>query len=132
MVRLRRESLLGGEGVPPRAPPPRRVQASRPKPARFITAYCDAAASTVVLGQALRERLTRTSACALASAENVVRRADRETVAKSPDNAEIYAETYGKREAIEQLAPTMIETFLMSDAGFKRARKQLQQKQKEK
>ncbi len=48
------------------------------------------------------------------------------------DYAEIYAETYGKREAIEQLAPTMIETFLMSDAGFKRARKQLQQKQKEK
>ena len=113
-------------------PPLAAWQASRPKPARFITAYCDAAASTVVLGQALRERLTRTSACALASAENVVRRADRETVAKSPDNADIYEATYGKRESIEQLAPEMIDAFLSGDAGFKRARKELHQQRKEK
>jgi len=106
-------------------PPLAAWQASRPKPARFITAYCDAAASTVVLGQALRERLTRTSACALASAENVVRRADRETVAKSPDNAAIYRQTYGEEEKPETLIPAMLENFLGADAGFKRARKAL-------
>ena len=104
-------------------PPLAAWQASRPKPARFITAYCDAAASTVVLGQALRERLTRTSACALASAENVVRRADRETVAKSPDNAQIYEETYKEKASVAALIPSMLEAFLASDTGFKKARK---------
>lgn len=47
------------------------------------------------------------------------------------DYAEIYEATYGKHEPIEQLAPVMIETFLNSDAAFKRARKELQQSQKE-
>ncbi|MEQ8179942.1 MAG: DUF2274 domain-containing protein [Amphiplicatus sp.] len=46
--------------------------------------------------------------------------------------ADIYEATYGKREAVEQLAPVMIETFLNSDAGFKRARKELHQQRKEK
>lgn len=48
------------------------------------------------------------------------------------DYADIYEATYGRRESIEQLAPEMIETFLMSDAGFKRARKELRQTRKEK
>jgi hypothetical protein len=48
------------------------------------------------------------------------------------DYAEIYEATYGKRESVEQLAPQMIETFLNSDAGFKRARKELHQQRKEK
>jgi len=47
------------------------------------------------------------------------------------DYAEIYEAAYGKRERIEQLAPEMIEIFLNSDAGFKRARKELQQRKKE-
>lgn len=41
--------------------------------------------------------------------------------------ADIYEATYGKREPIEQLAPVMIERFLMSDAAFKRARKERKQ-----
>jgi hypothetical protein len=48
------------------------------------------------------------------------------------DYAEIYEAIYGKRESVEQLAPQMIETFLNSDAGFKRARKELHQQRKEK
>lgn len=48
------------------------------------------------------------------------------------DYAAIYEATYGKREPIEQLAPVMIETFLMSDPAFKRARKELHQPKKEK
>ena len=48
------------------------------------------------------------------------------------DYAEIYESTYGRREQIEQLAPVMIAKFLSSDPAFKRARKQLQQRQKEK
>ncbi len=45
--------------------------------------------------------------------------------------ADIYEATYGKREPIEQLAPVMIERFLMSDAAFKRARKERKQRKKE-
>ena len=41
------------------------------------------------------------------------------------DYAAVYQRTYGKREEIEQLAPVMIETFLNTDAAFKRARKDL-------
>ena len=48
------------------------------------------------------------------------------------DYAAIYEATYGKRAAIEQLAPEMLETFLNGDAGFKRARKELHQQRKEK
>lgn len=45
--------------------------------------------------------------------------------------ADIYEAAYGKREPIEQLAPVMIERFLMSDAAFKRARKERKQRKKE-
>lgn len=41
------------------------------------------------------------------------------------DYAEIYALTYGLTEKPEALVPAMLETFLGSDAGFKRARKSL-------
>lgn len=41
------------------------------------------------------------------------------------DYAEIYERTYGKTEKPEALVPAMLEAFLGSDAGFKRARKSL-------
>ncbi|QSR22102.1 DUF2274 domain-containing protein [Hyphomonas sp. KY3] len=41
------------------------------------------------------------------------------------DYAVIYAETYGAEEKPETLVPAMLEMFLNSDAGFKRARKAL-------
>jgi len=47
------------------------------------------------------------------------------------DYADIYEETYGKREEVEQLAPVMLEAFLNGDAAFKRARRDLHQRRKE-
>ena len=44
------------------------------------------------------------------------------------DYAEIYRQTYGAEEKPEALIPAMLESFLASDAGFKRARKALQSK----
>lgn len=41
------------------------------------------------------------------------------------DYAAIYAETYGAQEKPETLVPAMLDMFLSSDAGFKRARKAL-------
>lgn len=41
------------------------------------------------------------------------------------DYAAIYAETYGAEEKPETLVPAMLDLFLCSDAGFKRARKAL-------
>ncbi len=41
------------------------------------------------------------------------------------DYAEIYTHTYGKAEKPEALIPAMLETFLSTDSGFKRARKLL-------
>lgn len=41
------------------------------------------------------------------------------------DYAEIYSATYGKAEKPETLIPAMLESFLGSDAGFKRARRAL-------
>ena len=39
------------------------------------------------------------------------------------DYAEIYRQTYGEDEKPEALVPAMLEQFLNSDTGFKRARK---------
>ena len=39
------------------------------------------------------------------------------------DYADIYEETYGNRENIEELIPFMITAFLDNDHAFKRARK---------
>lgn len=41
------------------------------------------------------------------------------------DYAEIYETTYGKPEKPEALIPHMLEAFLASDNGFKRARRAL-------
>jgi hypothetical protein len=41
------------------------------------------------------------------------------------DYAALYAETYGAEEKPETLVPAMLDMFLSSDAGFKRARKAL-------
>lgn len=48
-----------------------------------------------------------------------------ELAAALNDYAEIYRQTYGAEEKPEALIPAMLETFLGSDAGFKRARKAL-------
>ncbi len=44
------------------------------------------------------------------------------------DYAALYKESYGEAARVEELAPVMIEAFLASDAGFKRARRALQDK----
>jgi len=50
---------------------------------------------------------------------------DPELASALSDYAEIYQQTYGKTEKPELLVPAMLEAFLGSDAGFKRARKSL-------
>tara|TARA_B100000949_G_scaffold51698_1_gene45333 strand:+ start:663 stop:887 length:225 start_codon:yes stop_codon:yes gene_type:complete len=48
------------------------------------------------------------------------------TLAKAlTDYAEIYRQTYGEEEKPEALIPAMLEQFLSSDKGFKRARNSL-------
>ncbi|MFN3314144.1 MAG: DUF2274 domain-containing protein [Hyphomonas sp.] len=51
---------------------------------------------------------------------------DPEIHAALTDYAAIYEATYGQAERAETLAAAMIETFLASDAGFRRARRALQ------
>ena len=48
------------------------------------------------------------------------------------DYASIYARTYNQDEPPEALAPHMLEAFLASDSGFKKARRALHANQKEK
>lgn len=50
---------------------------------------------------------------------------DPETHAALIDYATIYQATYGQEERPETLVAAMIDTFLASDAGFKRARRTL-------
>ena len=50
---------------------------------------------------------------------------DPELASALGDYAEIYRQTYGAEEKPEALIPAMIESFLNSDAGFKRARRAL-------
>ena len=50
---------------------------------------------------------------------------DPELAGALSDYAEIYRQTYGTEEKPEALIPAMIESFLASDAGFKRARRAL-------
>jgi hypothetical protein len=40
--------------------------------------------------------------------------------------AAVYATAFGERPGIEALVPVMLEAFLASDSGFKRARRELQ------
>jgi hypothetical protein len=50
---------------------------------------------------------------------------DPDTHAALTDYAALYQQAYGHEERPETLAAAMIETFLASDAGFKRARRAL-------
>ena len=50
---------------------------------------------------------------------------DPELASALSDYAEIYRQTYGAEEKPEALIPAMLESFLASDAGFKRARRAL-------
>ncbi len=50
---------------------------------------------------------------------------DPDLAAALSDYAEIYSRTYGQAERAEKLVPAMLDTFLSSDAGFRRARKAL-------
>jgi hypothetical protein len=50
---------------------------------------------------------------------------DPDLAAALTDYAALYGETYGRNEKPETLIPAMLETFLASDAGFRRARKAL-------
>lgn len=50
---------------------------------------------------------------------------DPDTHAALTDYAAIYLSTYGQEERPETLAAAMIESFLASDAGFRRVRKGL-------
>lgn len=54
--------------------------------------------------------------------------ADPELAAALADYAAIYRQTYGVEEKPETLIPAMLEKFLGSDAGFRRARKALHPK----
>ena len=51
---------------------------------------------------------------------------DPELASELSDYAEIYRQTYDTEEKPEVLIPAMLESFLASDAGFKRARRALQ------
>lgn len=50
---------------------------------------------------------------------------DPDLASKLNDYAKIYRQTYGSEERPEALIPAMLENFLGSDAGFKRARRAL-------
>lgn len=51
---------------------------------------------------------------------------DPDTHACLEDYAAIYAESYGEKVKPAELVPSMISGFLSSDAGFRRARKELE------
>lgn len=50
---------------------------------------------------------------------------DPDLAAALADYSEIYRQTYGAEEKPEALVPAMLQQFLGSDAGFKRARRAL-------
>jgi len=52
---------------------------------------------------------------------------DPDLASKLGDYALVYKRSYGAAEKPEALVPAMLESFLSSDAGFKRARKTLSQ-----
>ncbi len=53
---------------------------------------------------------------------------DPDLAAALSDYAKIYSQTYGTTEKPETLIPAMLDSFLGSDAGFKRARRALHAK----
>ncbi|ATE66370.1 DUF2274 domain-containing protein [Rhizorhabdus dicambivorans] len=48
------------------------------------------------------------------------------------DYAAIYAERYGQQEALPELIPAMLETFIASDRGFAKAREAMRSDQSRK
>lgn len=42
------------------------------------------------------------------------------------DYAELYRQAYGKDEGLAELIPFMLDAFMNADAGFKRARRELE------
>ncbi|KCZ97421.1 hypothetical protein HPO_15356 [Hyphomonas polymorpha PS728] len=48
-----------------------------------------------------------------------------ELAAALQDYAIIYSETYGDTQKAEALIPAMLDTFLSTDTGFRRARREL-------
>lgn len=50
---------------------------------------------------------------------------DPDLAAALSDYSEIYRQTYGAEEKPEALVPAMLQQFLGTDAGFKRARRAL-------
>ena len=44
------------------------------------------------------------------------------------DYAALYARTYGAEESVAELVPFMLESFLKADAGFRKGRKELEDK----
>ncbi len=43
------------------------------------------------------------------------------------DYAEVYRCTYGQKESLNELIPFMLDTFMKTDPGFKRARRQIRE-----
>lgn len=52
--------------------------------------------------------------------------ADADLKAALNDYAEIYRKTYAKDESVAELIPFMLDAFINADAGFRRARKELE------
>ena len=55
----------------------------------------------------------------------MTRSVDPDLASALADYATLYQQAYGEEEKPETLIPAMLESFLGSDAGFKRARKAL-------
>lgn len=55
--------------------------------------------------------------------------ADAELKVALNDYAEIYRQAYGQKESVSDLIPFMLASFMETDAGFRRARKQLAERQ---
>ena len=54
--------------------------------------------------------------------------ADADLKAALNDYAEIYRRAYGQKESVADLIPFMLEMFINADPGFKRERKELEDK----
>ncbi|MEO0499473.1 MAG: DUF2274 domain-containing protein [Pseudomonadota bacterium] len=48
------------------------------------------------------------------------------------DYAELYRRTYGQKESVADIIPFMLDGFIAADAGFRRARKALEDERAEK
>lgn len=48
------------------------------------------------------------------------------------DYAELYRRAYGQKESVADIIPFMLDSFIAADAGFRRARKALEDERAEK